>query len=96
MEKNMTVESNAKRFVDSIERRRNPHIRDYGSAAERGGHLEDYYISQEKKDLENYRTFMNSSAYDDVRMAESEITSEDLKNPTLVLLRKIGAYHDDV
>ena len=96
MEKNVTIESNAKRFVDSIEKRRNPHIRDYGSAAERGGHLEDYYVSQEKKDLESYRAFMNSSAYDDVRLAESEITPEELKNPTLVLLRRIGGYHDDV
>lgn len=32
--------------------------------------IEDYSIYQEKKDLESYRRFMNSSAYDEVRKVE--------------------------
>ena len=29
--------------------------------------IEDYSIYQEKKDLESYRRFMNSSAYDEIK-----------------------------
>lgn len=90
------VGNNALKFVESLEKRRNPHIRDYGSCSERGGHIEDYSISQEKKDLERYKHFMNSSAYDDIRAVETEITVEEMKKPTLMLIRKIGRYHDDV
>ena len=29
--------------------------------------IEDYSIYQEKKDLESYKSFMNSSAYDEIK-----------------------------
>ena len=32
--------------------------------------IEDYSIYQEKKDLESYRRFMNSSAYDEIKECE--------------------------
>lgn len=35
--------------------------------AERMNAIEDYSIYQEKKDLESYRRFMNSSAYDEIK-----------------------------
>ena len=72
------VSERARIFVDSLERRRNPHIRDYGGLGERSGHIEDYTLYQEKRDLERYRSFMNSSAYDDVRDAEKRLNGKKL------------------
>lgn len=95
MIKNVEIGRNALKFIESLEKRRNPHIRDYGSCSERGGHIEDYSISQEKKDLERYKHFMNSSAYDDLRIVEEGFASESLKNPTLMLIRKIGGLHSE-
>ena len=46
---------------------RNPHIRDCVSLGEKYGTIEDYSQYQEQKDLESYRKFLNSSAYDDIK-----------------------------
>lgn len=77
-------ESQAKKFVDNIENMRNPHIRDCVSLEEKYGTIEDYTHYQEIKDLESYRRFLNSSAYDDVKEAEgsswSQLLSSDIKD----------------
>lgn len=57
-------------FVDKIETMRNPHIRDCVSLGEKYGTIEDYSQYQEQKDLESYRKFLNSSAYDDIKEKE--------------------------
>lgn len=81
----------AKKFVDNIDKMRNPHIRDCVSLEEKYGSIEDYSEYQEQRDLENYKHFINSQAYDDLKEAESEI-GEQL---TLSKLRKISSMHDD-
>lgn len=61
------------------------------SLGEREGTIEDYSTYQEPRDLENYKSFLNSSAYDEVRKVETE-----LDNPlTLEKLRKRNAEHDN-
>lgn len=79
-------ESHAKKFVDNIENMRNPHIRDCVSLEEKYGTIEDYMQYQERKDLESYRRFLNSSAYDDVKEAEGsswiQLLSSDIKDCT--------------
>lgn len=57
-------------FIDKIENMKNSHIRDCVSLGEKYGTIEDYSQYQERKDLENYRKFLNSSAYDDVKESE--------------------------
>ncbi len=58
---------------------------------EREETIGDYYTYQEQRDLERYKRFINSSAYDDVRKAE-----EDISKPlTLEKLRKRSAEHDN-
>ena len=81
----------AERFIDNITNMRNPHIRDCVSLSEKYGTIEDYSEYQEQRDLENYKNFINSSAYDDIKESESLIE----KQLTLTKLRKIGAMHDD-
>lgn len=83
--------THARRFVDNIDKMRNPHIRDCVSLSEKYGTIEDYSKCQEQRDLENYKSFINSSAYDDIKETESEIG----KKLTLINLRKISGMHDD-
>lgn len=91
------LNAHAETFFNNIEKMRNPHIRDYGTCSERFGKIEDYSELQEQKDLKRYYHFINSSAYDDIKNAESELTlNENNKKLTLTLLRKISSYHDDV
>lgn len=86
-----TSKMSAERFFQNIDKMRNPHIRDCISLSERDGHIEDYSIYQEQKDLKNYKQYINSSAYDDVKETELEIKKE----MTLSKLRKISSMHDD-
>ena len=81
----------AERFVDNIDKMRNPHIRDCVSAAEKFGSIEDYSEYQEQKDLERYKSFINSSAYDFIRDTEDEVN----KQLTLIKLRQISSYYED-
>ncbi|MBE6159552.1 MAG: hypothetical protein E7157_00680 [Lactobacillales bacterium] len=57
-------------FIEKVEKMRNPHIRDCVSLGEKYGVIEDYSQYQEKKDLEEYRKFMNCSAYDEIKEEE--------------------------
>lgn len=91
LEKKSIEKTPAERFMDNIDRMRNPHIRDCVSLSEKYGTIEDYSEYQEQRDLENYKSFINSSAYDDVKDVESEIG----KQLTLSNLRKISGMHDD-
>ena len=68
----------AKEFVNNIEKMRNPHIMDYPTFAEKNGIIEDYSIRQEKRDLENYRIFLNSFAGDDFLISKTK--KKTLKN----------------
>lgn len=70
---------------------KNPHIRDCVSLSEKEGTIEDYSVYQEQNDLEKYRSFINSSAYDDIKETEPEMG----KQLTLTNLRKISGMHDD-
>ena len=81
----------AEKFFDNIDKMKNPHIRDCVSIGERFGSIEDYSEHQEQKDLENYKRFINSSAYDFIRDEEDEVN----KQLTLLKLRQINSYHDD-
>lgn len=81
----------AERFVDNIDKMRNSHRRDCVSSSEKDGTVEDYSEYQEKKDLEKYKNFINSSAYDDIKEIESKIT----KQLTFTNVRKISGMHDD-
>lgn len=38
--------------------------------SERMGAIDDYSIYQEKKDLESYKRFMNSSSYDEIKKVQ--------------------------
>lgn len=57
----------AERFIDNIDKMRNPHVRDCVGLSEKCGTIEDYSEDQEQKDLKRYRSFINSSAYDDIK-----------------------------
>lgn len=81
----------AKRFISNIEKMRNPHIRDYVSLSEKYASIEDYSEYQEQKDLESYRRFLNSFAYDDIKEIETQIG----KKLALSNVRKIGGIHDN-
>ena len=81
--------TSAEKFVDNIENMKSPHLRNCGSLSEREGAIEDYSTYQEPRDLENYKSFLNSSAYDEVREVKTE-----LDNPlTLEKLRKRNVEH---
>lgn len=81
----------AEKFVASLEKRKNPHLRDYVSLSEKTGTIENYSEYQEQRDLENYKRFIQSFAYDDIKEVEEEIG----KTLTLTNLRKISSMHDD-
>ena len=83
------------RFINLLEcgKMKNYHIRLY-SISEREGLIPNYSNRQEERDLRNYKSFINSSAYDDIRDVESEIGIE--KNNVLSYIRKIGALHEDI
>lgn len=83
---------NAKKLVDNIDKMKSPHKSEI-SCSERFGTIEDYTQYQEQKDLNNYKTFINSSAYDDIKEAESEISHQ--KKLTLKDLRKTSAQHEE-
>ncbi len=64
------------------------------SISEREGLVPDYSEEQEKRDLKNYRFFMNSSAYDDMKDVESEMSKNQREFSNFV--RKIGTFHKSV
>lgn len=80
----------AKRFVDNIENMKNLHLRDCVSLGEREGTIEDYSLYQERNDLENYKKFLNSSAFDEIREVETDVDSP----MTLEKLRQRSGEHD--
>lgn len=83
-------QTHVKRFVDNIENMKNPHLRDCVSLGEREGTIEAYSLYQERKDLENYKEFLNSSAFDEIRGGETDVDSP----MTLEKLRKRSGEHD--
>lgn len=87
----LSEKTHAEIFFDGIDKMRNPHIRDCVSLSEKDGTIEDYSKYQERIDLERYKSYINSSAYDDIR----EYESKKQKKLTLTDLRKISAMHDD-
>lgn len=93
MKKSENTVKHAKRFVNNIDKMRNPHIRDCVSLEEKYGSVEDYSQYQEQIDLKRYYSFMNSSAYDDIRDVEFGIPYQ--KKLTLDDLRLISSQHDD-
>ena len=82
---------NARKFVDNIENMKSPH-KSMIDCSERFGTVEDYSSYQEQKDLKNYKTYLNSSAYDLEREVEKRMASP--KQLTLLYIRRIGAEHD--
>lgn len=90
-ENNSISKEHAVRFIDNINKMRNLHIRNCGGICIVEYENEDYYENQEQKDLKNYKRFINSSAYDDIREVESGIG----KQLTLSSLRKISSMYDD-
>lgn len=83
---------NAKKFVDSINQMKSYHQSEI-SFSERLGTINDYSGFQEQRDLENYRMFMNSSAYDSIKDVGNEMPPQ--KKITLNCLRKIGLQHEE-
>lgn len=83
-------QTNVERFVGNIETMKNPHIRDCVSLGEREGTIEDYSLHQERKDLEHYKEFLNSSAFDELKGTEIDMSSP----MTLTKLRKRSGEHD--
>ena len=81
----------ARKFVDNIENMKSPHKNEI-DCSERFGSIEDYSVYQEQKDLKNYKTYLNSSAYDFEREAEERMHSS--KQLSLSYLRRIGGEHD--
>lgn len=75
----------AERFINNIDKMKNPHLR-----VEYETH-EDYSIDQEQKDLKRYKSFINSSQYDDIKEVESEMG----RKLSLNNLREIISFHDD-
>lgn len=73
----------AKRFVENIPNLKNSH-KVFGTGAEKDGSIEDYTVYQNQKDLETYKSFLSSFAYDDVKEAE-----EQIKKPTAMLVKKL-------
>lgn len=57
-------------FIEKTEKMRNPHIKDCVSLEKKCKTIEDHSKYQEKKDLENYKKFINSPAYDDIKESE--------------------------
>lgn len=89
----MVDNENARRFVDNIDKMKSPHKSEI-TCSEKFGTIEDYSIDQQQRDLKEYLSFINSSAYDDIKEAESEISPQ--KKLTINDLRKISAQHDDI
>jgi len=83
------------RFVNLLEcgKLRNHHVRLY-SISEKDGFIPDYSKNKEQRDLERYKRFINSSSYDDIRDAETEIDFKTEEASSSI--RKIGAYHEDI
>ncbi len=75
----------AERFIENIDKMKNPHLR-VGYETH-----EDYSEDQEQKDLKRYKSFINSSQYDDVKEVESEMG----RKLSLNNLREIISFHDD-
>lgn len=88
----VSEQTNAERFVDSIENMKSPHLRGCVSLGEREGTIEDYSVYQERKDLERYKEFLNSSAFDEVRGTETDVDSP----MTLEKLKKRSGEHDSL
>ena len=65
----------AKRFINLI--KRGVLKRETPSFIERYGHVDDYSISQETKDLSIYNRFVNTSAFDNFRRVKVKTYSGD-------------------
>ncbi len=89
-EGHITKKTPTKSFIDNIDKMRNSHIRNC-TGLYMGYEYEDYSKNQEQKDLEYYKRFINSSAYDDIREVEVEMG----KTLTLSKLGKISSMRDD-
>lgn len=87
-----TIADKAREFVENIDKMKSPHKMEINSC-EKFGKIEDYSLYQEQRDLENYKRFINSSAYDDVKDVEKGMTYQ--KKLTLNMLRKRSMEHDD-
>ncbi len=87
----LNKKTHAERFIDNLDKMKNPHIRACVSLSEIYGTVENYSEYQEQRDLENYKSFINSSAYDDIKKFETGIP----RRLTLSNIRKISSMHDD-
>lgn len=83
------------RLINLLEsgKRKNHHIW-LCSISERDGLIPNYSKEPEQRDLENYKRFMNSFAYDDIRDVESEMGME--QEEISVHIRKIGSFHENI
>ena len=81
----------ARNFTDNIEKMKSPHKSEI-DCSEEFGTIENYSSYQEQKDLNNYKRYLNSSAYDSEREIEERMTPP--KQLTLSYIRRIGAEHD--
>jgi len=78
--------TSVKNFSDNLDKAINSRISVYED-----GSIEDYSPYQEQRNLEKYKIFLSSFAYDDIKEAEFEIA----KTLTLTKLRKIVSLGDD-
>lgn len=98
-QKNVTVNGNITQttinkvcWLENIYKMKSPHKMAI-SSCEKFGTIIDYTLYQEQRDLENYKRFINSSAYDDIKDVEEQMTYQ--KKLTLNMLRKRSMEHDD-
>lgn len=71
----VTKKFSSKEIMDNLNKMKNPHTNDYVNLSEKGETIEDYSAYQEKRDLERYKKFLNSFAYDDITVIESECSN---------------------
>ncbi len=86
-----TITTKALELVENIDKIKSPHKMEITSD-EKFGSIEDYTLSQEQRDLKRYKEFINSSAYDDLKDIEVEISKE--KKLTLNTLGKRSIKND--
>lgn len=85
---------NAKRFVERIYKMRCSHFRDCVSLSEKYGLIDDYSEYQERYDLENYKIYVDSFEFDELKKVLQKNEEDDGK--VLMKLRKHSSYYDDV
>jgi len=86
MKSNKECSDNTEIFFSNFVERKNPHL--YAcSFNEKYGLIKDYSLEQEKRDLENFKFFINSSERDELNKI---LLSEDNENKNLIkkILRK--------